>query len=255
MNEKIAIIGAGNMGKAIAYGLENTQVSVDQLILTNSKTNNNKEATFLSDVVILAVKPQKMMSVLKEIGDSSSGKLIISVAAGVTLDSIEKVLGGDQALRVVRVMPNLCSRVGESMSAWVANENVTEDDKHTVREILSSMGKEIEIENEDLINAVTAISGSGPAYFFYFVEQLSLMGEEFGLSREISRQLAEQTLIGSAKTLANSNKTAKELRLEVTSEGGTTFEAIKRFRTEMVDLGFRKGVRDARRRARELGSS
>lgn len=253
MNEKIAIIGGtGNMGRAIAQGLETRQGGAEQLILTSSATHNNVEATAVSDVVILSVKPQKMRSVLQEIGTSAKGKLIISVAAGVTMESIRQTLSTDDEQRIVRVMPNLGARVGESMSVWVANEFVTDADKVVVRDILASVGKEVEIEDEDMIDAVTAISGSGPAYFFYFVEQLAAMGQEFGFSEEIARMLAEQTLIGAAHVLANSDQTAKELRLAVTSEGGTTYAAIKRFGREKIPTRFQRGVSDARRRAGQL---
>lgn len=253
MKEQIAIIGGtGNMGEAMRKGLLAHGVNADQLMFTGSRIGSNEQATALSDVVILCVKPQKLKEVLREMGESAKGKLIISVAAGVTMDSIENSLAGEEEHRIVRVMPNLGARVGESMSVWVANEHVTEEDKTTVREILSSIGKQVEIQDENMIDAVTAISGSGPAYFFYFVEQLFHMGQEFGFPDELARLLAEQTLIGAAAVLASSGETAEQLRAAVTSKGGTTYEATERFRREMLDLRFRKGVRDARRRAGEL---
>lgn len=246
MRETIAIIGAGNMGKAMARGLHG-----ENLFLTNSTSNNNREAAQQSDVLLLAVKPQKIKEVLLEMGESCTGKLIISVAAGVTMNSIAQQLGR-QDQKIVRVMPNLGARVGESMSVWVANEFVTDEDKRIVEEILGAVGKSIEVKSEDLIDAATAISGSGPAYFFYFVEQLTQMGQQFGFSEDMARLLAEQTLIGAAKVLGSSDKTAHELRLAVTSQGGTTFAATERFRREKLDRRFQKGVRDAKRRAQQL---
>lgn len=252
MNERIAIIGSGNMGGAIAHGLESKGiVDISDITLTNSTTNNNREAADNVGIIVLSVKPQKMKGVLQEIHNACEGKLIISVAAGVTMSSIAQNLDGEHH-KIVRVMPNLGARVGESMSVWVANEYVTEEDKVQVRRMLGAIGKEIEIDSEDMIDAVTAISGSGPAYFFYFVEQLTFMGQQFGFSEETARALAEQTLIGAAKVLAFSEQTAQELRLAVTSQGGTTYAATERFRTEMLDLRFQKGVRDAQRRAQEL---
>lgn len=254
MNREITIIGAGKMGLSLAEGLVRKGfVKRDNLILTNSKTHNNKEAAEKADVVIFAVKPQIMKGVLQEVSEVKDGSLAMSMAAGVTLDSISRELSGGEKTEIVRVMSNLAAQVEEGMSVWTVNRNVTEENKKVTQEVLGSVGKECEVDNEDMIDKATAISGSGPAYFFYIVELLTEMGMQFGFSEEISRLLAEQTFIGAAKVLAEAHQDAATLRRAVTSKGGTTEAAFKQFEREHLDKRFMKGVDRAYRRAKELG--
>ena len=252
MNKETVIIGAGNMGRSIAEGMvQNGLAKRDEIILTNSKTNNNKEAASHADVVIFAVKPQVMKQVLQEVGDIQKDSLGISVAAGIAIDTIDNSLNaGDH--KIVRVMPNLGASVGESMSVWVANQHVSELDKQVVGQILGSIGKKLEVHDEDMIDKATAISGSGPAYFFYIVELLTEMGKKFGFSDEDARLLAEQTFIGSAKVLEKSHQDAGSLRRAVTSKGGTTEAAFKRFGRERLGARFMRGVEMAYARAKQL---
>ena len=273
---RLTIIGVGNMGRMIALGLLDKGIlRPEQLILSNPTiadladfkikgvvvTDNNINAINQGDIVLLAVKPQVFPTLLKEFTHSGtsqisnfkfqiSNKLIISIAAGVTIESIKRALGEKQC--VVRVMPNLCAMVGESMSGWVKSAEVTLEQASLVKELLQSIGKEVELEDERLIDAVTAVSGSGPAYVFYLAEILEQNAKDLGIPDGAARLLARQTIIGSAKVLGQSSWSAKELRLKVTSKGGTTEAAFNTFEEINLRAVFKNGIRAAWRRAREL---
>lgn len=253
MNKEFTIIGAGNMGQSFAEGLLQRKLArQEQLTLTNSKTKNNKEAAAKAEVIIFAVKPQVMKEALQEVGEVKKESLVLSVAAGVTRNSIAKGLSSMSEAKIVRVMPNLGARVGESMSVWVANPQVTADDRKTAREVLGAIGKECEVESDDFVDKATAIAGSGPAYFYYIVELLTEMGKQFGFSDEKARLLAEQTFIGAAKVLAASEQDAATLRRAVTSKGGTTEAAFRQFQKDRFGKRFMRGVERAYKRAKEL---
>lgn len=239
MNKKIAIIGTGNMGQAIAQSLiDKKVVNSRDLMLTNivfngletfSKTDiivtgNNKKAVNFADVIILAIKPQNMQEVLEEIKeDLREDKLIISIAAGISISAIER----DFNLKIVRVMPNLAAKFGQSLSAWVKNKNVSTDDVKIVKKILGAIGIEVEVLSEDMIDRITPISGSGPAYIFLLAELLENAAKEFGFLEKTSEKIARQTIIGAAELLKNSSLSARELRANVTSKGGVTEKAIE----------------------------
>lgn len=248
---KIAIIGAGNMGKAVGLGLlKNKLIREKDLILTNSNSDN-KKAIKTASIVILAVKPQKMKEVISQIKDSLvDNSLVISIAAGVEISSIKRIIGNHQP--VVRVMPNLCATVGKSISGWVKSSEVSKQQAGLVRKILQSIGEEILLEKEFLLDAVTAISGSGPAYVFYLVEILEQAAIKIGLDKETARRLAEKTVIGSAYLLENTDKSASILRSEVTSKGGTTAAAFKVFAKLGLNKVFLRGVKAAFNRAKQL---
>jgi pyrroline-5-carboxylate reductase len=212
-----------------------------------------KNAVIQADAVLLAVKPQIFPTLLPQLKKIiTPEKLIISIAAGIPVSAIKKHLRNTQP--VVRVMPNLCAMVGESMSVWVKSPEVSAAQEKFTREILQSIGKEVYLEKEDLINAATAVSGSGPAYVFYLTEILEEQAREFGFSDEAARLLSRQTIIGSAKFLQKSDKSPKELRLNVTSKGGTTEAAFDVFTSINLRSVFNKGIRAALKRARELTS-
>lgn len=265
-NKSIAIIGVGNMGKAIAHGLLWKKVVLARnLILSNPSveklqnfeklgvtvTSENKIAAQKANVIILAVKPQTLPSVLKEIQSVISKKqLLISIAAGFEIKTIKRLLGKGQP--VVRVMPNLCAKVGLSISCWVKSKEVTNHQAKDVKKILQAIGKEISLEKESLLDQITAISGSGPAYVFYLAELLEKSALKLGLDKKLAEVLAKQTLIGSVKLLENSNKSAKILREEVTSKGGTTEAAFKKINQMKFDEKFVGIIRAAYKRAKEL---
>lgn len=252
MKEKIAIIGSGNMGRAIAQGLLSKKIiSQDQITLTNTKTRNNKEAVARADIVILAVKPQMAGIVLNEIKDTVGSQLIISIMAGITIEIIQQSLG--KKIAVVRVMPNLAAKIGQSMSVWVKSKEVTEEHETVVKAVLETIGIQLELSGEEQINIATAVSGSGPAYFFYFAEIIEKTAEKLGFSREQARILTTQTLLGSADLLQKSQQATEELRLAVTSKGGTTEAAIQTFQENRLQEIVEKGMLAAFTRAQELG--
>jgi len=252
MNAKIAIIGAGNMGQAIAQGLLSKKiVSQNQLVLTNSKTGSNREAVKKADVIIFAIKPQIAFSILEEIKDIVENQLLISIMAGISIESMQKILGKEVA--IVRVMPNLAAQIGQSMSVWVKSKEVTDSHGTIVQIILETIGVQMELKNEKQIDMATAISGSGPAYFFYLTELIEKEAIDLGFSQREAKMLTTQTLFGSSVILQNSQYSAEALRHMVTSKGGTTEAAIKIFQEAGLQDIVEKGIRAAFKRAREIG--
>lgn len=250
MKEKIAIIGAGKMGKAIAQGLLNKKVIThNQLVLTNSQTKNNKEAVMHAEIIVLATKPQMARVVMEEIKSEIKDQLVISIMAGITIDAIQQAFG---KVAIVRVMPNLGAKVGQSMSVWIKSKEVTKSHEASAKVILEAIGTQLELHEEQQIDMATAISGSGPAYFFYIVEQLEECAKLLGLSNKEGRILASQTLTGAAELLKHSGKPVKVLRGSVTSKGGTTEAAFVKFEKGKLGKLFKEGVVAAYKRAMEL---
>ena len=266
MKEHIAILGVGKMGKSIAKGLLSKHVvTPTNLILTKPHpkdlqefkrlavrvTSNNQEAVRIADVIILAVKPQTMEQLLYEIGPMiTKDQLIISVAAGVTIENVEEKIGHDKA--IVRVMPNLCAQIGESASAWVTNRNVTKRQKLVIKTILKTMGIEVYLQNQNLLDAVTAISGSGPAYFFLISQLLKKAALNMGLSAEISEKLIRQTFFGSAELLKGTSMSMENLITAVASKGGATEAALAQFYKNGFSELFLDGVYAAQKRTTQL---
>ena len=254
MKQKIAIIGSGNMGQAIAQGLLRKKiVTNDQLFLTDSQTNNNTQAAQNSQIIVLAVKPQKAQVILHEMKSAIIDQLIISIMAGITIDAIQQALGKKTA--VVRVMPNLAAKIGESMSVWVKSKQVTGVQEKIVQDVLSAIGKALEVQSENQIDAATAISGSGPAYFFYFTELLEKAAQKLGFSQEEAKLLTEQTFFASSELLKKSNNSAQDLRQAVTSKGGTTEAAVQSFQKAGLQDIVEKSIFAAVQRAHALGES
>ncbi len=277
LKKSIGFIGAGNMAEAIAGALIKSNsinasmifacdINSDRLEYMNSTYNINVTEDIYQvynncDVVILAVKPQSMESVLKDVAVSGGGtakrKLIISIAAGVTISTFENILYSnlDDAecaeTPIIRVMPNTPSLVLEGMSGLCSNKHTNRDDIKTANTILTSMGKVIEV-SESKMDAVTAISGSGPAYFFYFVESMVEQAEKLGLTREEAITLTTTTMKGAAKLLEASDDSPAALRKKVTSPGGTTEAAIKVFDDLNAKEIIKKAVAAAAKRSEEL---
>lgn len=266
ITQKLSIIGVGNMGSAIASCLlDKKTIQPSNLILYDPASAlmekiekdgaviapSLESAVKQSEILLLAVKPQVFANLLPEIKKFiKKDQLIISIAAGIPLAYIKNGIGQNQ--QVIRVMPNLCAMVGESMSVWVKSSEVTSEQAGNTREILRSIGKEVFLDNENLIDAATAISGSGPAYYFYLTEMLEMNAREMGIGATEAGILARQTLIGSAKVIAQSSKTSKELRINVTSKGGTTEAAFETFDQVNLKAILKNGIRSAWRRAKEL---
>jgi pyrroline-5-carboxylate reductase len=224
---KIAIIGFGNMGKAIFSGLmKSGNFKEDDFVFSNSKKNNGR-AVKMADIIILAVKPENISDVLGDIKTYlSKEKLLISIAARVSIHEIKELLGFSYP--IVRVMPNICASIGESMSCWVKSNEVNASQIKKVKSILQSIGEEIMIDNENLFSAITVISGSGPAYFLYLAELFVDFSKNVELESKFSKKLIKQTLFGVAKMLYESDKPIQTLRDEITSKGGTTEEVFRK---------------------------
>jgi pyrroline-5-carboxylate reductase len=266
-NKKIGIIGTGNMGEAIVGGLissgssepENimcSDVSQDRLEWVNAKygvptTADNNALIEASDIVIYAVKPQNMAATLKQTADSlEMSKLVISIAAGVPLTAIESCLKKD--LRLIRVMPNIAAFVREGASAVAGGKHADKTDLAVAKAIFDSVGKSVIIE-EELMDAVTGLSGSGPAYIFLIVTALSDAGVKMGLSRKDSLFLSTQTLLGAAKLLIETNEHPGRLRDRVTSPGGTAIAGIHTLEEGGLRTTLMNAVETATNRSKELG--
>lgn len=264
---RIGIIGAGKIGSAIVRGVIGAGlVSKDQVMASDVSdvlrqaiakdlgikvTPDNGKICDFADVVILAVKPQIVDSVIKEVAKKlGKAKLLVSVAAGVPLSRLEANLV--QGARVVRVMPNIPCVVGAGASGYAGGAHATAKDLENVGLILNSFGIALPVE-EKYLDAVTGLSGSGPAYVFLFIEALADGGVQAGLSREVALKLALQTVYGSARMALESAKHLGELRDEVTSPGGTTIAGLY----ALEQKGFRgtvmEAVASATRRSQELG--
>ncbi len=269
-NCTIAFIGCGNMSRSLISGLIANGVKPEQLLATDldseqrdaiskqfniSTLADNNEAIAKADVILLAVKPQVMHNVVSEVADSIKGtsKLIISIAAGVKLDSIIEWLGDSTA--VVRVMPNTPALIQAGAAALFANEHASETQKNTAEAMMRSVGTAIWLDTEDQMDAVTALSGSGPAYFFYFMEAMEKAAIEMGLSEEHARLLTIETAVGASKMALLSSSDPAELRKQVTSPGGTTEQAINTFMQGKMDELIQKAMEAAKQRSIELSQS
>jgi len=269
INYKIGFIGVGAMGGAIVDSILNSkQIDKSKLFLSNIDdkallkyknngiftTCENKKVVEISDIVFLAVKPQQANDVLLDISSNlSKDTLLISIIAGKSISFFKKNTNENQP--IVRIMPNLCAKVCESYSVWVASKEVSPSQKNTIKEIISSFGKEKEFFSEDKIDISTAIAGSGPAYIFYIAEIMEKVAIENGFSIEEAKEIVEQTIYGAICTMKNEkHKTKEDLRKDVTSKGGTTEQAMSvLFRENFADI-FSRAINSAYKRAKELQS-
>ena len=262
--QSVAVIGAGVMGEALIAALISSGVKPDHITISEKRDERAQEliskysikAASLTpnvsdaDAVLLVVKPQDMASVLEEIKDSINPKaVVITFAAGKTISFISNGLGTGNP--VVRVMPNTPTLVGEGMAAASIGAGVTDVQRDFVLGFLAATGKVIEV-SEDLQDAVTATSGSGPAYFFAFVEAMVAGAKELGLSEKDATTLTVQTIVGAAKLLEESGKSATTLRENVTSPNGTTAAALASFSSGDLNSMVAKAMKAARDRSQEL---
>ena len=263
----IGFIGAGNMATALARGVIRAGVAEPGRVCASDVSperragfvkatgavglESNVEAVESSEMVVIAVKPQMVDEVLGEVGKRFvRSQVVVSIAAGIGTGHIELFCG--EPVGVVRVMPNTPALVGEGMTAIAPGRYATKEQLERVRGLFEAVGQVVEVE-EGQMEAVTAVSGSGPAYFFYMMECLAGGAIAEGLSPEVAWQLTRQTAVGAAVLADESEETVEELRRRVTSPGGTTEAAIG----VMNEAGFRgivqKAVQTAAKRARELG--
>ncbi|PNP45398.1 hypothetical protein THARTR1_10949 [Trichoderma harzianum] len=275
-NSKLAFIGGGNMASAIIGGLANQGIDKQNIIVSEPwdvnrdkiaatgvrTTTSNVEAGQDADLIIIAVKPQVTKTVCQELGASWAHRatlpIVVSIAAGITLDSLRewtKTSEGKTA-PIVRVMPNTPALVGEGASGLYASEDVKENEKQLVDALLGSVSKATEwVDKEDLLDVVTGLSGSGPAYFFAMVEHLIASATALGLPKEQATRLAKQTCLGAGQMLVTSSDEPAQLRKNVTSPNGTTYAALQTFEALKFDEIVDKAVKAATSRAAELGKS
>jgi len=268
MQYELGIIGAGNMAEAITRGvLRATLLRPDQIVAADVSparrqlfadqfgvraVEANADAAKYSRTLLLSVKPQQMAAALKTVADAMRpDALVVSIAAGTTTEFLERHLGGRDKTRVVRAMPNTPMLLGEGMTAVAPGAHATAEDVRRARRIFESAGAVIEVD-ESLMDAVTALSGSGPAYFFYLAEQMIAAAEKMGLTAEQARTLVSRTAVGAAKMLAESSDAPQELRRKVTSPGGTTEAAIRHMESQRVPDAVRDAIVAAERRGKEL---
>ena len=266
MNKKIGFIGSGNMAKAMIGGIVKSKLvdpsnviasDLNELVLENVKneyginvTTNSKEVVKFSDIVIVAVKPNVYDIVLegvKELIDNE--KIIVTIAAGKTIESIENVIGNDK--KVIRTMPNTPALVNEGMSALCKNNNITDEELNMVKEIFNSFGK-AEIVSEYLIDAVIGASGSAPAYVFMFIEAMADAAVLAGMPRNQAYTFAAQAVMGSAKMVLETGKHPGELKDMVCSPGGTTIEAVKTLEVEGFRSAVIKAIGDCIEKSKEM---
>jgi len=271
MSYHLGIIGAGNMAEAIVRGVLRGKVLAPGQIIAADVSPARREL-FASELgvtavptnaevlqqkprcLLLSVKPQQMAGVLHELSpELPVDTLIISIAAGISASFIAEHLGSRAAWHVIRTMPNTPMLVGQGMVAIARGGNATVDDVAQARQLFECAAKVVEV-SETLIDAVTAVSGSGPAYVFYLVEQMIQAGVELGLSPQDARTLAVQTVTGAAAMLASSSDSPAELRRKVTSPGGTTQAAITHLDAKGVAPAIIEAMKAAARRSKELGA-
>lgn len=266
-NTRIAIIGAGNMGSSLIGGLTqidhlNPHIIVadpnqDKLNALNHSfhietTTDNQKAIVEADIVLFAIKPQLFASVAKELKAmiQESNPLIISIAAGIRVQHIENWLGDN--LKIVRAMPNTPALIGAGVTALFANQHVTEAQHDLSESLLRSVGTTVWIADEALMDVVTALSGSGPAYFFFIMEALQRAAEAAGLNTETAKLLTVQTALGAARMAIESATPLDTLRQQVTSQGGTTEKAIEVLEKNNTREIFKAALEAAKIRSEEL---
>lgn len=261
----LGIIGCGKMGRALLGGILKAGIvepssvwvhdahaeSAAATVAEHGVRDAGDNATVLerTDTVLLCVKPQTFPSMLAELG-GCGGRLLISIAAGIRIDTLEQATAGRH--RVVRVMPNTPALVGRGASAYALGASATEADGALTERLLGSVGYVTRV-SEDLIDAVTAVSGSGPAYVFFLVESMVRAGVDLGLDESTALALSIHTVAGAAELMLTSSESPAQLRENVTSPNGTTFAALESFRANGFDRIVREALRAARDRGVELG--
>ena len=264
---RIAFIGGGNMARAIVGGLISKGMQpaeflvIDVDVIARSKlaaqfgveVAESMEKVAHADVVVFAVKPQQMREAAAEAARHAGEALFITIAAGIRLADLSRWLGGYRDM--VRVMPNTPALIGAGVAGLYAAAGVGAGAKKSAERILGAVGKTVGVKEEALLDPVTAVSASSPAYVFWFIEQLAAAGVALGLPEKESMQLAKEAVLGSAMLAARSKETPATLRERVTSKGGTTQAALDVFQKEQMAERFKKAVEAASRRGAEMGDA
>ena len=266
---RLGVIGGGIMAENIVRGIITagllppesitvSDINADRCALLQKKysvtaTRDNRKTIGSADVIILAVKPQNMKGLLEDIADvADDTKLFLSIAAGVTTAAIAKALSGNG--RIIRIMPNTAARVLQSASALCLGPAATAEDLARAQKIFGAIGKTVVI-NEELMDAVTGVSGSGPAYIFLVIEALADAGVKAGLTRQTAQELAAQTCLGAAQLVLSTGEHPGVLKDQVTSPAGTTICALHELEKNAVRGSFIDAVQAAVTRAKQLGES
>ena len=264
---RIAFIGGGVMGEAIIRGMLSTGLGAPDTIVVSDinaerlsrlrhdhaveTCQDNRQAVQHSDVVILAIKPQDLGTVMEELGGSfRQNQLVLSIIAGATLGTIGD---GLKHGAVIRAMPNTPAQIGEGITVWTASRQVSPSQKETARSILAALGSEVFVADERLIDMATAVSGSGPAYFFLVMEALIDAAAGIGLPSEVAEKLVVQTALGAARLAQETGKYPSALREMVTSKGGTTEKGLRQLEEGGLRPLIAHAVAAAYERATELG--
>lgn len=265
---KLAFIGAGNMSRSLISGLIQSGYPATAIMATNPSSEklerlaadfgihisqDNTQATEWAQAIVLAVKPQMMANMLAELqaqGTSLDGKLLISIAAGISVSRLEQMTGQQS---IIRTMPNTPSLLGLGMTGLYARPHIEQSERDYAEHMMQAVGKTLWVSDEDGINQVIAAAGSAPAYFFLFMEAMAAQALQSGFSEQEARLLVQQTALGAANMVAaNPDISLSELRAQVTSKGGTTAEAIRHFQEQGLAQLVANAMTAAVTRAREL---
>jgi pyrroline-5-carboxylate reductase len=263
---KISFLGGGNMASALIGGLREQgfaaqDIQVVELLEAGRqrlveqfavRVQAAPDAALLAcDVLVLAVKPQQMREALQPLAGQLDQQIVVSIAAGLRLTDLSRWLGG--YTRLVRAMPNTPSLIGMGMTGLYADASVPEQGREAASRIMQAVGRSVWLDSEAQIDAVTAISGSGPAYVFYFLEALQAAGESLGLDSAAARMLAQETFVGASALAARSEESLAVLRERVTSKGGTTEAALRSMTAAGLPASIGHAVLAAAQRSAELG--
>ncbi|WP_417664827.1 pyrroline-5-carboxylate reductase [Pseudidiomarina sp.] len=265
---KIAFIGAGNMTQSIVGGMVKSGYPSDLIYVSNPSpakldkmrdtlhvhtSQDNAEVANAADVIVLSVKPQLMADVcaaLTEQVANLSEKLIVTIAAGIRIEKYRQYLGN--SIRMIRVMPNTPSLVGQGMSGLVADDRVNDDDKAYITEAFDGVGATLWVADEDELDILGAVAGSGPAYFFEFMASLQKAATALGFDREKARLMVQQTALGAAEMAIASELELEDLRKQVTSKGGSTAKGVEVYQGADIDDISAKAVKAAVKRNQEM---
>jgi pyrroline-5-carboxylate reductase len=265
----VLIVGGGNMGKSFAESFLNAKIlNYRQLTIIEKDQNQIFDLNRLKlgqvlndfgdyilekDLIILAVKPQDAYSVYPKLKPFISQKhIVLSIMAGVSIDEIKKNLGTN---RVIRSMPNLPCQIGIGATGFMVDESIPPKDTEFIRKLLETTGVSIQIYEEDKLNGITAVSGSGPAYVFYFMDAMIQKTMEFGFTHTEASKLVEQTFLGAVELYKVNNLSCKEWMDRVSSKGGTTEAALREFNQKNVYASIQQGLEAALKRSRELSKN
>jgi pyrroline-5-carboxylate reductase len=263
---KISFIGGGNMALALIGGLKKQGFSAAGIQVTEPNADARRalteafgvrctptpDASFLNcDVLVLAVKPQVMRDALAPIAGKLTTQLVVSIAAGLRIEALARWLGN--YTRIVRAMPNTPALIGAGCTGLVANANVDKEGREQAERILKAVGSAVWIPHEGMMDGVTAVSGSGPAYVFYFIEAMEKAALELGFDAASARQMTIETFLGATRLAEQSHESVSTLRERVTSKGGTTEAALNAFATKGIADAIAHGMQAAAARGKQLG--